>query len=364
MAKGRSLPFILLAILWPPGQAGTTLRADEPLTLTAAAGKATSPFNRVAFSPDSKRLVIGGPHWTLVIWDAATGKEVLRTPADTEEMPGPFHGLAISPDGRRLASAEERLVKLWDATSGREVLRLAVDYPLGPPCLAFHPGGRYLACPNRDQAVQVWDLADSKPVRTLRRSRPGKNVRDCVCDLSYRPDGNFLAAADTTTGFVTVWDAASGKVVHLLDVRGEGGGFWDMGFAPCKVVFSPDGRRLATTGGAWDPVKVWDAASGRLLHRLEGGLAFAFSPDGRHIATVTPESGVSRAGGPVETKGGEIKVWEAATGREVGSVKSRSGPNICGLTFSPDGKRLAVVNQEYTAKVWEVSRLMKRAPRD
>ncbi len=54
------------------------------------------------------------------------------------------------------------------------------------------------------------------------------------------------------------------------------------------VVFSPDGKRLATRDG--NVVRLWDAATGKLLQTLTGHqdsvLSVVFSPDGSQLAIV------------------------------------------------------------------------------
>src|SRR5262249_56937850 len=75
------------------------------------------------------------------------------------------------------------------------------------------------------------------------------------------------------------------------------------------VAFSPDGKRLATTGSD-RTVHVWDATTGASLLTLTGEYDFshaaAFSPDGKLLA-----ADLERYGEPAE-----VKLWDAATGQE------------------------------------------------
>jgi WD40 repeat protein len=136
--------------------------------------------------------------------------------------------------------------------------------------------------------------------------------------LAVSPDGSRVAS--NYLGKVRVLDVASGRL--LLDVTE----------AIVNVAsFSADGSRFAL--GTMGSVRVWDVNAARevLTIRDPGGPVglLAFSPNGAHLAGAI---------GPVYVYR-EVKVWDAAEGREVLSLKGQQ--SVRDIAFSPDGRRLA-----------------------
>jgi WD40 repeat protein len=104
------------------------------------------------------------------------------------------------------------------------------------------------------------------------------------------------------------------------------------------VAFSPDGRRVASAG--FDrAVRVWDAETGQETHVLAGHRDMvwwvAFSPDGKYLASATFDVNALQWGPPKEVNC-EVKVWDAATGREVRTLPRRFG-SVKALAFAPGG---------------------------
>jgi WD40 repeat protein len=128
------------------------------------------------------------------------------------------------------------------------------------------------------------------------------------------------------------WDAVSGRELLRLD-------------KPTHVralALTPDGRRLVVSEFA-RPIRVWEVATGMEMGRLAGHdgvtLALAVSPDGRAVAS----------GG----SDGTVRLWELETGKELRRLKGHQGP-VLAVAFSPDGRRLLSGSRDTTGLIWDV----------
>jgi WD40 repeat protein len=148
--------------------------------------------------------------------------------------------------------------------------------------------------------------------------------------LTLAPDGRTLAAPSETTAVVLI-DLPTRKGIARLVHTSK----------PSRMVFSQDGRFLATTAGRC--VWLWDVASRRAIQRFgafkKSAEALAFHPDGRLLAA-----------GSVE---GEVRVWDTAGCREVACLDWKIGA-VHGLAFSPDGMTAAAAGHNGTLVIWDI----------
>jgi RNA polymerase sigma factor (sigma-70 family) len=112
-----------------------------------------------------------------------------------------------------------------------------------------------------------------------------------------------------------------------------------------QVLFAPDGKTVASTGSD-NSVRLWEATTGALLHRLEhpGGLDLFASFLGKGETLVS-------------TQGGKFWVWDVRTGKQLREVKllEASLPYLNTAAISLDGKVAALGNYEGTITLWNLA---------
>jgi hypothetical protein len=334
--------------------------AAEPSDLPAAAQAQQTPLTEpiwgIAFSPDGKTLAgaAAGKGGKIFLWDALSGRQ---TGTLAGHPGGGCVAVAFSPDGRTLASAGgDKAVKLWNAKEETLAHSLA-GHRDAVRALSFSPDGKTLSSGSQDRTVCLWNVETGTLRRTLKLqsgAAPGQDDR--VASVSFARDGKTVASR-LFDGRVLLWNALTGELSAVLEDRGGG----------THVAFAQDGR-LATAGGGRNEVNVWDVAERKIQSTYTGHkdtvIAVAFSHDGALLASggQGPDKEEFVGGIPVSRrKVSEIKVWDAATKKEIWSRQGELGRFKC-VSFSSDGALVAscddaivMVNDAKTgAEKWKV----------
>jgi WD40 repeat protein/serine/threonine protein kinase len=349
----------------------------------------------VCFSPDGKTLATAGDDQCVRLWDLATGwlHGVLRGQKQRIRFVG-YH-----PSGRYLASsAEDGAIMIWDlanwrpgedkpppgslpghygfgesfawradgqllASIGGDSTVRFCNLPLGTPQtralrlfpsgethgIAITPEGRYVATANPDNTVYILrtpiapsPFAPTPPIKLPDPEELAK--RPSPADALKREDIPKELLKKAGAGDPT--KAHAQLVAVLAHYNGQ----------IISVAISADGKYLASSGD--DKPKIWDLATGQLLHTLDGhkggvfGIAFGLRADGESGTLLLVTAGAADR---------TIKLWDVTTGKLIHSLSGHTADPLH-VAFAPDGKWFASSDTGGTILIWDsiTGKLLRR----
>jgi hypothetical protein len=202
----------------------------------------------------------------------ALGHRVEVSDAPGFDVPAPVVALLFDPDGKRLAVADETGVTLWSAEN-----RLRLETPGKPCALAWAPDGGHLACGLESGAVQLWRCDTGVAPAAMTLDGGGAAARS----LAFSPDGRRLAASGGAR--VLCWNLdAPGAPPTPCGITAR---------VPIAVVAWHPSRAMIAAGTGNGAVMLTEPAGHDALHvRGEGGGAvsvLAWSADGGRLAIGT-----------------------------------------------------------------------------
>jgi WD40 repeat protein len=230
-------------------------------------------------------------------------------------------------------------IDLWDVATRTITATLSDPATDGIHALAFSPDGRTLAVGDYNGTTDLWDVATRTMTAAL--AEPDAALTDAV---AFSPDGHSLATADIAGTYL--WDVTTHKVAATLP---DPGGFGSL-TGVSAMAFEPTGEILATgieQGPDAGDTYLWNTATRKVIGTFsdpatDGIHTLAFSPDGRTLA--------------VADNNGSIYMWNVAT-RKLAAALPDSGASA--LAFSPDGAALAISygtgTHAGTTELWDVA---------
>lgn len=338
--------------------------------------------NKVRFDPSGRLALTASFDGTARVWDVSTGQDVAVFAGTTQAV----ITAEFTPDGKHVVTAGDD-ARLWEIPQGATSMLRAHGAAVWD--VAFSPDGETLVTGGlMDGTARLWDLRTRRQIASLDHD-PAAMVS---ADISS--DGRFVLTSDqylapgqaSQADPARMWELPTGNLVREFpppehDPLGLCGGRC----SATRASFSPDGRMVAVSGSD-GRLRIFDAATGRTVHVLDAGqeLEWAeWSPDGRVLLaigrelpiTYTPrlwDTGTWEELPPLPTeegatptrprfspdghllaihRGGITKVYDVATGRPVAEFRHRGTARDA--AFSPDGK-LVVTASDAGASIWDL----------
>ena len=269
--------------------------------------------NSIAYSPDGETLATTG--WrrdnTVRLWDTQTGQNIF-----TSRMQMPRDTFVIfSPDGTTYAAAAaDNTVHLWNGKTGSHKITLT-GHTKQVSCAAYSPDSKTIATGSYDGTIRLWDVTTGTHKTTL------TSEKESVTSIGYSPDGNTIVCG-TGNGDVQLWDTRTMKLKSTFTGHTK---------RTKSVIYSPNGNIIATASSD-GTVRLWDAATGKSKVILTGYTRIntaAYAPNSKTIVTGNQD--------------GKVHFWDVSTAALQNTFTGDRGI-IFDITYSPDGKTIAVVS--------------------
>ncbi len=265
-------------------------------------------------------------------------------------VPEGFHQrLAISGAGKTLAVYAESSNKettrgdlvLWDVQTGKKIRQLATwngsnndsnDFrsievheavlKSGIARMEFTPIG--LRTLNNNNELHLWDVNSGNKTKTWKFAHDE--------DIAWAVIGNNESQQQ----------AGKSKFLNYLRKRTTGDGYKEIAYKFDSATFSPDSKLLAVSGFG-GRLHLWDVATGKLLKTMLDGDDIGhlvFSDNGRLLATAP-------------WQGNKVSVWDAANGKKLAVFSLKAESQIFDLDFVPGTKQLRICSDNKRWWIWD-----------
>jgi len=206
------------------------------------------------FSPDASRVVTGSWDNSARIWNAETGKGVMKL----EGHSGYVNSAVYSPDGSLILTAsDDKTAVLWNAQTGA-VIRTLTGHADRLRSAVFSPDGKQILTASYDKTARLWNTDSGEELGRF------EGHKWAVLSAVFSPDGKKVLTGSEDNSAM-IWDTATRQ--KLLTLEGHTAPVASVTFLPDAK--HPEGTRVLT-GSQDNTAKLWDAATGKEILTLKG----------------------------------------------------------------------------------------------
>jgi WD40 repeat protein len=293
----------------------------------------------VAFTSDGKLLATQGSDGDgerVALWQTDGWTKIREW-----SLPQTFSPADYSADGRWLATSNFApcTVEVWDASTEKQLVSL----PYCADDVSIAPNRSWLAIAagrHSGSRLILWDMEKQSEILN-QKGQP------TVMAIAFSPDGKFVATAGGAYGQNTVRIFVASGAAPPRDLAPLVGPFSDL-------TFSLDGTLLIAGGAPYDPdlyrsIRVWEVGTWkemRLFAPTRRVSVVAVSPASRMLAVVH----MDLPGDPA------IYLYDLSSGKPIKTLEGHTG-QVHSLAFSPDGSHLASASSDGTTRIWDLGGL-------
>ena len=342
----------------------------------------TVPGELLRFSPDEQRIAVKTDH-DLVIY------ELIHSPAFAN-VKAPARATEFSTDGRWLALSGRHGVQIYSTNPPVMKVNLGLDES-GP--VAWHPSGGELITFGQFSHALRWPLKVAEDPTGIAIGPPQEiAVRPLVARLGadnripqhrgrhsvWSADGKLLVYGDYRNGHVYAVKESETQPQLFADFINAG-----------QLAVTHDGAWIACANGLTDRAVVWRASDRQPVLDLPNFGFVSFSSDGQWFAATSrshirlyrvdtwrverewPTDVVNffRSGPAVFQPGGQllaavvsrncVRLFDWSSGEVMANLRNETQADLCWLSFSPDGARLAVSRHDLEFNLWNLHSLQR-----
>lgn len=322
----------------------------------------------IAYNPDATRIATGLDSGEIVVWDIATGNDVLRWQAHS----GVVASIDYHPNGTQIISGSagtEENLRVWDAETGTEIATLAY-HGNRVTSVIYTPDGEFFISGSVDQTYVVWRSDTFEIAHTGRRDIDITHI-----DVTADRDDWIVAVADADKIAIInqEWDTVSeftpidfGLATEITSIRiNPTGSLLMAGFVNGEIgLWNPRNGSLVQTFVSSDSrvnavdflprdskvIAGLDDGSMRIWDMITSRQTDVFNL-GKSIRSLAVNRSQVRMAASLE---GQMRIWDIQGSAEIKRFTEHQG-QVSTVAYHPDGRHILSGSFDKTLILWNTS---------